>query len=509
MNKKEEYSVVYKIILFGPSSAGKTEILNKYVNNNFREDTKPTVGVEFGAKTIQKGKNIIKLQIWDTAGQEKYRAITSAYYKGTKGGLLVYDITNKSSFDNVDNRIKEFKKENNVVDCVLILIGNKSDLEKERQVTKKQGEEKSKKYNIDFFETSASNGDGINEAFNKLINNILKKENKNEIIEEEERKKEEEENKKEEEEEEVEEEEEEEENIIEKQENEINNEEIGKMKCSLKKHKEIEANIYCQECNIYMCNKCEKNHSELFENHHQYNLDKNKSINNIFTGYCKEKNHLGKLIYFCKNHNQLCCTACISKIKGLGNGKHNNCKICFIKKIKKAKKEKLKENIKLLEEMSKNIKESINELKKIFEKISESKKNLKIQIQKIFTKIRNSFNNREDELLLEVDKKYDELFFKEDIVKESEKLPDKIEKSLEKGKIDEKEWDDKKKLKFLINDCICIENEIKDINIINESIKKFNSEKNVEVKFSPGEEGINKFSEEIKKFGEIIHNKNE
>ena len=162
-----------------------------------------------------------------------------------------------------------------------------------------------------------------------------------------------------------------------------------------------------------------------------------------------------------------------------------------------------------MEEISKNIKESINELKKIFEKISESKENLKIQIQKIFTKIRNSFNNREDELLLEVDKKYDELFFKEDIVKESEKLPDKIEKSLEKGKIDEKEWDDKKKLKFLINDCICIENEIKDINIINESIKKFNSEKNLEVKFSPGEEGINKFSEEIKKFGEIIHNKNE
>ena len=491
MNNKEEYSVLYKITLIGPSYAGKTGILNRYLNNNFSENTKATVGVELLSKIIQKDKDIIKLQIWDTAGVERYRSIVSAYYKGTKGCLVVYDITNKSSFDKVDEYIIEFKKESNVVDSVIILIGSKSDLVEERQVTKEEGKEKSKKYNIDFFETSALNGDGIKEAFDKLIYNILKKENENKRIEEEERKKEEEERKKEEEEEE----EEEEENILEKKESETNNKEIGKMKCSLKKHKEIEANIYCQECNIYMCNKCEKNHSELFENHHQYNLDKNKNINNIFTGFCKEKNHLGKLIYFCKNHNQLCCTACISKIKGLGNGKHNDCEICFIKKIKKEKKEKLKENIKLLEEISKNIKESIDELKKIFERFIESKENLKIQIQKAFTKLRNSLNNREDELLLEVDKKYDELFFKEDLVKESEKLPVKIEKSLEKGKINEKEWDDKKKLKCLINDCISIENEIKDINIINETIKKFNSEKNFEVKFSPGDEETNKFYE--------------
>ena len=507
MNNKEEYSVLYKIILIGPSYAGKTEILNKYLNNNFREDTKATVGVEFGTKLIQKDKDIIKLAIWDTSGQERYRAIASAYFKGSKGCIVVYDITNKSSFDDVDRHINNFKEHNNIVDCSFILIGNKSDLEKERQVTKEEGEEKSKKYNMDFFETSASNGNGIKEAFDKLINNILKKENENKRIEEEERKKEEEERKKEEEErkKEEEEEEEEEENIVEIKENETNNKEIGKMKCSLKKHKEIEANIFCQECNIYMCNKCEKNHSELFENHHQYNLDKNKNINNIFTGYCKEKNHLGKLIYFCKNHNQLCCTSCISKIKGLGNGKHNDCDICFIKKIKKEKKEKLKENIKLLEEMSKNIKKSIDELKKSFEKITESKENLKIQIQTIFTKVRDIFNTREDELLLEIDKKYDELFLKEDLLKESEKLPAKIEKSLEKGKIDEKEWDDKKKLKFLINDCICIENEIKDINIINESIKKFYSV----VKLGQWKEEFNKFYEEIKAFEEIFFNKKE
>ena len=360
MNNEEEYSVMYKLILIGASGVGKTEILDKYLNDNFRENTQSTVGVELGTKTIQKDKDIIKFQIWDLAGQERYKSIASAYYRGTKGCLLVYDITNKSSFDKVDEFINEFKIINNATDTEFILIGNKSDLEKERQVSKEEGVEKSNKYNIGFLETSASSGDGIKEAFDKLVNDIYKKQNEKYRVEEEERKKEEEE-----------EEEEEEENILEKQENE---KKIGKMKCSLKKHKEIEANIYCQECNIYMCNKCEKNHSELFENHHQYNLDKNNNINNIFTGYCKEKNHLGKLIYFCKNHNQLCCGTCISKIKGLGNGKHNNCKVCFIIKIKKAKKEKLKENIQLLEEMSKNIKESIDELKKIFEKITEIKK---------------------------------------------------------------------------------------------------------------------------------------
>ena len=500
MNIKDEHSFSFKILLIGPSGVGKSEIVGNYMNTDFKEDRKATVGVEFWAKEFQKDKDIIKLQIWDTAGLEKYAAIASAYYRGTKGCLVVYDIANKSSFDNIDEFINKFKKLNNDDDNVVILIGNKSDLENKRAITKEEGKEKSKKYNIDFFETSALNGDCIKEVFDRLINDILKKEKvkKGYWIEEEERKKEEEE-----------EEEEEEENILEKQEYKINNEENGKMKCSLKKHKEIEANIYCQECNIYMCNKCENNHSELFEKHHQYSIDKNNNINNIFTGFCKEKNHFGKLIYFCKNHNQLCCGTCISKIKGLGNGKHKDCEVCFIRKIKKEKKEKLKENIKILEEISKNIKESIDELKKIFENIIESKENLKIQIQNAFTKIRNFLNKREDELFLEVDKIYEKEICLEDLIKESEQLPNKLEKYLEKGKIDEKEWDDKKKLKFLINDCISIENEIKDINEINEIIKKIISEKNIEVKFITGDEKTEKISQEIKKFGEISYNKKE
>ena len=186
-----------------------------------------------------------------------------------------------------------------------------------------------------------------------------------------------------------------------------------------------------------MCNKCEKVHSSLLKNHHLSSLDKN--INDIFTGICKEKNHLMKLEYFCKTHNQLCCAACIAKIRCRGNGKHKNCKVLYINKIKNKKKNGLEKNIKHLEELSNKIEESINELKKIYENINENKEKLKIKIQKIFTKIRNSLNDREEKLLLEVDNQFDELFFKEELIKESEKLPNLIKVSLENGKKKEDE----------------------------------------------------------------------
>ena len=98
-------------------------------------------------------------------------------------------------------------------------------------------------------------------------------------------------------------------------------------KCSSKKHNDINAISYCVECDIYMCNKCMNYHSEILENHHKYNLDKN--IEEIFTGICKEKNHRKELDFFCKTHNKLCCAACISKIKEKGNGQHTDCNRLF------------------------------------------------------------------------------------------------------------------------------------------------------------------------------------
>ena len=127
-------------------------------------------------------------------------------------------------------------------------------------------------------------------------------------------------------------------------------------------------------------------------------LDKN--IDEIFTGFCIEKNHVSKLEYFCITHNQLCCASCITKIKGNGNGQHTNCDVCHINDIKESKKNKLKENIKYLEDLSNTFEQSINVLKQIFEKINNNKEELKLNIQKIFTKIRNELNSREDEIFV-------------------------------------------------------------------------------------------------------------
>ena len=112
-----------------------------------------------------------------------------------------------------------------------------------------------------------------------------------------------------------------------------------KKKCSSKEHKEIQAIIYCKECKIYMCNKCENLHSKLFNNHHSYKLD--KDFNEIFTGLCKYKNHKDEYEFFCKTHNELCCAVCISKIKKEGKGQHTDCDVCLIEDIKNEKKKQI------------------------------------------------------------------------------------------------------------------------------------------------------------------------
>ena len=162
-------------------------------------------------------------------------------------------------------------------------------------------------------------------------------------------------------------------------------------KCSSKSHKDIDALSFCCECKLYMCNKCENHHSELFQNHNQIKLEKGKDITELFTGFCKIKNHRVKLNYFCKTHNELCCAECIAKLKGKENGQHSDCDVCFIEDIENEKRNKLKDSIKCLEDISINIEEKIKELKPIYEKIDKSKEELKTNIQKIFTKLRTIF----------------------------------------------------------------------------------------------------------------------
>ena len=167
----DTYDVIYKIVLVGDSGVGKTNIMLRYLNKEFNINTKATVGVEFGSKNIIIDKKVIKGQIWDTAGQERYRAITSAYYKGAHGAFVVYDITLKESFEAVDKWINDLRS-NTDERLEIILIGNKSDLEEKRQVTKEEGEEKAKEKEVTFMETSALNCDNIEKAFNEILNKV-------------------------------------------------------------------------------------------------------------------------------------------------------------------------------------------------------------------------------------------------------------------------------------------------------------------------------------------------
>jgi Ras-related protein Rab-11A len=168
------YDILFKIILVGDTSVGKTNIINKYIKNEFREDFYATIGVEFSHKKFVVENRKIKAQIWDTAGQERYKAITRAYYKGAKGAFIVYDITRKETFDDVDKWRNELISSCNQ-EITVMLIGNKCDLEDQREISKEQGEEKAKSFGFSFLETSALSGENLEKGFQMLIEEIYQK----------------------------------------------------------------------------------------------------------------------------------------------------------------------------------------------------------------------------------------------------------------------------------------------------------------------------------------------
>ena len=274
--------------------------------------------------------------------------------------------------------------------------------------------------------------------------------------------------------------------------------EDNKKKCSNEEHPNIDAISFCQNCKIYICNKCLNHHQALFKKHLIINFDNNQDI---FIDKCDENNHYDKLNFYCKNHNILCCAACITKIKANGFGQHKDCDVCFLQDIKEEMKNKLNDNMKFLEDLSNNLNNSIKELKSLYDNIDKRKEEIKSKIQNTFTKIRSTLNEREDELLLEVDNKFNELFGNEDIIREGEKLPNKIKLSLEKGKINENDWNDNNKLSSIINICINIEDNIKNINIINENIKNYKINNDIKIDFDLENEYFDNFIYTIKSFG--------
>ena len=169
--------MIFKIIIIGDLASGKTNILSKYLTNTFEPNSTPTIGVEMKVKDFKIKEDLVKAQFWDTAGQEKYDSLTTSYYKGAKGALIVYDITQKSSFDKIESLLKKLRDNSNK-NVSVILVGNKCDLEDNREVLKEDGEELAQKLKIKFMEVSAKTGENLDKLFQNLIDEVYEKYNK-------------------------------------------------------------------------------------------------------------------------------------------------------------------------------------------------------------------------------------------------------------------------------------------------------------------------------------------
>ena len=168
------YDEKIKIMIIGETRVGKTSLISKYCNNEFSGGQYlSTIGIDFQIKILNINSKKIRLQIWDTAGEERFRNIAKNYFQSSDGFLVVYDITNKESFDTLDYWIEEIKSNSQEL-SKMILVGNKCDIEKERKIKKDDGKAYAKKKQIKFFEVSAKEGTNVNEVFEDLVKDILK-----------------------------------------------------------------------------------------------------------------------------------------------------------------------------------------------------------------------------------------------------------------------------------------------------------------------------------------------
>lgn len=170
----QHFDYMFKILIIGNSSVGKTSFLFRYADDSFTSAFVSTVGIDFKVKTVVRRDKRMKLQIWDTAGQERYRTITTAYYRGAMGFILMYDVTNEESFNSVQDwvtQIKTYSWDN----AQVILVGNKSDMEAERVVTYDRGKQLADQLGLEFFETSAKENINVKNVFERLVDIICDK----------------------------------------------------------------------------------------------------------------------------------------------------------------------------------------------------------------------------------------------------------------------------------------------------------------------------------------------
>ncbi|XP_078091212.1 RAB3D, member RAS oncogene family, a [Mustelus asterias] len=170
----QNFDYMFKLLIIGNSSVGKTSFLFRYADDSFTSAFVSTVGIDFKVKTVYRNEKRVKLQIWDTAGQERYRTITTAYYRGAMGFLLMYDIANQDSFNAVHDwatQIKTYSWDN----AQVILVANKSDLEDDRVVPSEDGRRLADELGFEFFEASAKENINVKQVFERLVDIICVK----------------------------------------------------------------------------------------------------------------------------------------------------------------------------------------------------------------------------------------------------------------------------------------------------------------------------------------------
>ena len=165
---------LFKYIVIGDSAVGKSCLLLQFTDQRFETIHDLTIGVEFGARMITLDSAKVKLQIWDTAGQESFRSITRNYYRGATGGLLVYDITRRETFEHIKSWLEDAQSYSNVP-ITLTLVGNKCDLEDKRQISREEGEAFARENNLLFFESSAKSAANVERLFIETAQAIMKK----------------------------------------------------------------------------------------------------------------------------------------------------------------------------------------------------------------------------------------------------------------------------------------------------------------------------------------------
>jgi len=172
MTRSQSYNDRFKIILVGDTGVGKTAIVNRFINGNFKKEHNCTIGVEYFVKTLHLGINLVNLLVWDTCGQERFRTITRQYYRDVAGCMLIFDLSKKKSFDHLKNWLKDIL-DNGIAISTVLLVGNKFDLIEMREVSKEDIDEFVSTNKIKYIEVSAKTGININKSFEEIAKMII------------------------------------------------------------------------------------------------------------------------------------------------------------------------------------------------------------------------------------------------------------------------------------------------------------------------------------------------